>query len=287
MKEEFVTDALVRQFLLGDVDEEVRQRIEGLFISDPEVNERILILEDDLIEDYLESSLTPSDRDKFLARYGHTPEERQKLRIAKAIKEYAVAEAMRSRAVTSTNRKGRTFLSALPLRSPRFLIPIAALLTISFVVALVWLVEFSRRRAQENNLRVAIERELADLNGHSTFREVPPQTFSLVLPPVSVRSIEPQTELLPPTEARVVQLQLLWAQKEQYPSYRAILRRVGSTDQFTISNLHVEKIFGGSAVTLRLPAHLLTRGLYQAILSGIGNNGEPGQSEEYSFTVAG
>ena len=34
MKEELLTDALLREFLLGKVDEEERERIESLFLTD-------------------------------------------------------------------------------------------------------------------------------------------------------------------------------------------------------------------------------------------------------------
>lgn len=287
MKEESVSDAVVKQFLMGEVDDEERQRIESLFISDPGIREKILFAEDHLIEDYLEDCLTASERDKVLAQYGDTPLKRRKLRITKSIKDYAIAEAMLAQTATLAIPKWRTFLSALRPRNPKLFFPIAAMLMVALVVAAVWLVGLNSKRTQENSRRLAIERDLADLNEPSRPREVPPQIFSIVLPPVSVRSVSPQTELLPRTDIRVVELQLLWTQTEQYPSYRAVLRRVGNTDQFTISNLHVEKNFGGSTVPLRLPARLLVRGLYQVSLSAIDSNGAPGQSEEYSFTVGG
>lgn len=287
MKDEFVTDVEITRFLLGEVDDEERHRIESLFISDPESREKILIAENDLIDDYLEDCLTASDRNKFLAQYGYTPQQRRKLRIGKSIKEYAVAEAVLTQTATSAIPKWRPFLLSLRPRNPRLFIPVAATLTIAFVVAVVWLVQLNSRRAQENNRRVAIERELTDLNAPSSLREVRPQMFSIVLPPVSVRSVEPQAELTPRTDIRVVELQLLWTEKEQYASYQVVLRRVGNTEQFTIPNLHVEKISGGSAVRVRLPAHLLTRGLYQVSVSGIAGDGAPGQVEEYTFTVGG
>lgn len=290
MKDEFVTGVEITRFLLGEVDDEERQRLESLFVSDPKSREKILIAENDLIDDYLEDCLTASDRDKFLAQYGDTPQQRRKLRIARSIKEYALAEAMLTQTTTSAIPKWRTFLSSLSSLGPRrpmLFIPIAATLTIACVVAVVWLVQLNSRRAQENSRRVAIERELTDLNAPSSLREVGPQMFSIVLPPVSVRSVEPQAELTPRTDIRVVELQLLWTQKEQYASYRAVLRRVGNTEQFTIPNLQVEKISGGSAVRVRLPAHILTRGLYQVSVSGVAGDGAPGQVEEYTFTVGG
>ena len=142
---------------------------------------------------------------------------------------------------------------------------------------------FRNNRAQERNRRAAIERELADLNAPSRVRELTPQTVLLVLPPVLVRG-GPQTDLQAQSDIRVVELQLLWTQKEQYPSYQAVLRRVGDSERLTIPNLHVQKTAGGTAVPLKLPAHILTRGLYQITLSGVGSDA-PGQAEEYSFTV--
>jgi hypothetical protein len=167
------------------------------------------------------------------------------------------------------------------------LIPVAATLVIALVVAAFWVVRWNVARDQENNRRVAIERELSDLNAPSSLREVPTQIVSMVLPPVSVRSAQPETALTPRSDIRLVELKLLWTQKEQYPSYRAVLHQVGKTEQFTISNLHAETSAGGSTVRLRLPAQLLVRGLYQVVLSGIASNGAPDQPEEYIFTVGG
>src|SRR2546421_5714239 len=123
MKEEFVTDAEIRQFLLGSVDDSERRRIEGVFMSDTEFNQRVLIAEEDLIEDYLEHSLAPVERDKFLAQYGHAPEQQRRLRIRRSIKDYAASEA----------RLGQTYpviakrlgvLSYLKPRNPKLFIPI-------------------------------------------------------------------------------------------------------------------------------------------------------------------
>jgi hypothetical protein len=282
MKEEFVTSAIARRFLLGDVDNEERQRIEGLFVSDAEANKKILLAEEDLIEEYLENSLTGPEREKFLQQYGHTPEQRRKLRIAKSIKDYALVEAKLTQSGTSTIPKWRSVLSSL--RRPGLFIPVAATLMIVVVVAVVSLVGLSIRRSKENNQRAVIERELAELNSPSSRGEVPVEVSTIVLPPVSLRSVEPQTELTVRTDTRVVELHLLWIQKEEYPSYRAVLRR-GGPEQITISNLHIEKESGGSAVRVKLPAHLLGRGLYLVELSGIARDGLAGLTEEYSFTV--
>lgn len=285
MRNEFVNDAALRRFLLGDVEDDERQRIERLFIIDPEVNQRILAAEDDLFEDYLENSLSAPDRDKFLLQYGHTPPQRRRIRIVRSIKDYAVAEA-RTQAAHPNHTRRRTFLSMLGLRNRMFLVPVAATLVIALIVAVFWLVRWNTTRDQENNLHLAIERELSDLNNPSRLQSVPPQLLSMVLPPVSLRSPQARPELSPQPDVRVIELRLLWTQKERYASYRAEVHLVGKPDRYTVSNLHIENTGSGSAVRVRLPASRLIAGLYQVTLSGIASNGKPDLSEEYAFSVA-
>jgi hypothetical protein len=92
MKKEILTDAVLREFLLGKVDDEEAARIESLFLTDSQAREKVLVIEQELIEDYLEDSLTAEDREKFLLRYGQTAAQLQQLRITKAIKDWAVRE---------------------------------------------------------------------------------------------------------------------------------------------------------------------------------------------------
>ena len=49
MKEEKVSDALLRQFLLGTTDEEEREHIEGLFLTDSDLRDRVLAIEQEYI----------------------------------------------------------------------------------------------------------------------------------------------------------------------------------------------------------------------------------------------
>jgi hypothetical protein len=286
MREELTTDALVRRFLLGDMDEEERQRMESLFISEPRANEKILIVEDDLIEDYLENSLTPSDREKFLAVYERTPEERRKLRIIKAIREHALTEGMGYQPA-SPDTKWRSPLTPEWLRNPRFFIPVIAMLAIAFLVGIVWLVKWDSRLAEERSQSLATEQELAELNARPSFPENSSQRVLLVLPPISLRSAAPQSQLTLRQDIRVVELELLWVQSDQYPSYQVIVRRIGRNEQFKVHRLHIENSPSGNAIRVLLPTHLLKEGLYQIILTGVRADGEPAASEEYTFNVGG
>jgi len=280
MKQEFVTDEEIRQFLLGSVDDSERQRIESLFMSDAEFNQRVLIAEDDLIEDYLEHSLAPGDKEKFFAQYGHGPKQQRRLRISRSIRDYAASEAKLGKTPPAIGKR-RGFLSQITPRNLRLFIPVAAAVMIACIIGIVWLV-------RSNNRRVTIERELAELNARPDLRVDPSQVVSLVLRPVSIRSVGTETRLTPRADIRVVELNLLWTQKKQYPSYYVLVRHVGSNEEFKLSGLHIDASpSNGNSIQVRLPSDLLRNGFYQIVLTGAGTDGAASQGEEYTFVVAG
>jgi hypothetical protein len=280
MKERSMTDALIREFLLGNVDDEVRQQIESAFLTDTQARERILAVEQDLIDDYLENTLPPAEKQLFLSQYAETVDQKRRLRITKTVKDWANRETDLIKKGVATSRWDR-FRHILQFR-PMFAISIAATLIIAMTIGVVWLTQ----RAKQQNRALALEQEVAGLNSPSSMRVAPPQMPILVLSPISVRGVEKETELAKPTGASLVELRLLWLQKENYPAYRAVLKRVGDDAALTIPDLHGETN-GGTKIRLRLPAKVLTRGQYQIRVAGVDAAGVSGPEEEYTFNVGG
>ena len=278
MKDDSVTDALLREFLLGKLAGEDRERIEGLFLTDSQTRERVLALEQDLFDDYLEDSLSQEDKERFISRYAQTDEQRRKLRITGAIKDWAVREARAPQQAAAVSIWSRVW-SWLRF-NPRFFIPIAVTTVVAAVFAIVWL---NGRIEQRKHL--AIEQELAQLNSPASLREVPPNTISVDLSPVSVRSAQLQGELNIPGGTGLVELHLPWIQSERYSTYQAEVRRLRDRKSFKIPNLQAQND-GRHTIRLRLPAQILTTGGYQINLTGIAANGTLSFSEEYSFVVA-
>lgn len=138
MNDKSLIDPTLRQFLLGNIDDEQRQSIESLFITNSSFKERVLVLEQDLIEDYLEDSLAANDKNRFLTRYSETPALRRKLRIAKAIKAWAVREEKRARN-SSVYLWFWGRLRAYLRRRQLLVIPIAATSMITLVLGISWL----------------------------------------------------------------------------------------------------------------------------------------------------
>lgn len=278
MKDERISDALLRQFLLGTTQDEERQRIEGLFLTDSDLRERVLGVEQDLIEDYLENSLTSADKERFLKLYAQTPEQQQKLRITKSIKDWAVSEAVKTEPVSHPvlpSSKKRLWLR------PTVAVPIALAIVITIVFAIVWL-----NRRNEAQKHLAIEQELARLNSPESLREVPQQMITRELKPVAVRSVEPAVQITPGAEFRYVELRLPWIQRERYSTYQARVLSLRDNNSYTIPTLQAPSD-GEHVIRLRLPAHIFQRGNYRIELSGIAPDGTTGITEEYGFVVGG
>lgn len=277
MKEEAMTDALLREFLLGGLNDEERERIESLFLTDSEIKERVLAVEQDLIEDYLEDSLTREDRERFSLLYAQTAEQRRKLRITKSIKDWAATESGLPQTVSAKVSSWARLRNWLRLNPA--VVPVGVAIVIAMVVVAVWL----NNRTQRSR-HLAIEQELAQLNSPASLREVPSDMVR-ELSPGAVRSSEQSAELKTSDNIRIVELRLSWTKPERYSNYQAKVGRVGDNKSYTIRNLQAEPD-RAYAIRLRLSTEILRRGQYQINLSGITGDGSASLSEEYTFVVA-
>lgn len=278
MNEKPVSDTLLRQFLLGQIDDQERQRLESMFVTGALSNERVFAAEQHLLDDYLDDSLTEDDKRLFLAQFGETAAEQRKLRIAKSIKQWATSNSEATAVGAGAESRWSRWLARLRLK-PVFMIPIA---TVSIFV-LVFAGFVLTGRWQQRNQHLAMEQELTRINTPSMLREVSPSMPPLKLTPGAVRSTEPENQLTRPATAEFVELHLLWTQRERFSTYRASIRRFDDDERFTIPALQLDN--AGNVIRLRLPTRFLTRGHYRIEVSGVAADGAAGPTEEYTFLV--
>jgi hypothetical protein len=279
MKDESVTDALLRDFLLDKVDDEVRLHIESLLPTDTTMRERVFAAEQDLIDDYLEDSLSPEDEEKFRSFYAQTARQQRELRITKSIKEWAVAEYDAKNMNLPVKHDVPAATGKRLWLRPEFVVPLAAAIVLAIVFGIIWV-----NRRIEQRRYAAIAAEVAQLNSPSSLRETPQPADALTLSPIAPRSAERRAELKIRPDVAVAELHLLWPQKERYPTYRFILRRVD--DQRPVASQDLAAPEDGNTIRLRLLTKMLSRGLYRLELSGVSASGGLSTAEEYSFTVA-
>jgi hypothetical protein len=289
MKEENESEKSIRRFLLGESGEEEQQRTEELFMTDPEYREKVLMAEQDLIEDYLENALSEGERERFRRHFLSTPRQRRKVRITRSLRNYAAVEVTAHSPPDAGEKLQpvswlRKLVEALRLRSPIVYLPLAAALVVAIFFGAWRLVEYRRAqqlRAREESQRLEVEQELAQLNDPSGVgRPPPPGTRVFQLSPVTLRG--EANKLSPPAETSVVELWLLRA-GDEYQSYRASLQRVGAAPRFSIPNLHAANTPGGRAVPVKIPVRLLTPGTYRLTLSGVTPDGRLEEADEYTF----
>src|SRR5687767_4207781 len=90
----------IRVYLLGEsVGEELAQ-FEGRLLTSDAVYEELVIIEDELIDEYLRKELSPSERESFESHFLAAPEHQEKLRFAQTFTKYVAAEGPKHQVAT-------------------------------------------------------------------------------------------------------------------------------------------------------------------------------------------
>ena len=75
-------DERLIRYLLGELPEDERLRLEEEYLADPGLFARVLAAEDDLIDAYARGELTGEARLRFEQRYGRTADQQQRIIFA-------------------------------------------------------------------------------------------------------------------------------------------------------------------------------------------------------------
>ncbi len=80
----------VRKYLLGNLNDKVKMRqIEEKILLDDSFAEQLSLAEDELVDEYLDGTLTESEREQFLRFVLISPENKEKLRLIQNLRKYA------------------------------------------------------------------------------------------------------------------------------------------------------------------------------------------------------
>jgi len=236
MKDEADNEQLLTRYLLGNIPEKERQRVEGELLSDDQRYESILALEDELFYDYAQNKLSPGEREQFEKRFLSSEENRKRAilysDVANKISEtMPVGTAEKNIADREQQHLWLSLKSFFVAQGAAMRVSLAALAIASLV--LIWLVigilrlrnEFKqlgaqmavqndqlrqqaqqeRARADESNLKLKREidenammrQELSKMQTQSGgLGERLPSVISLVLAPSVVRDQAPDMKKL-------------------------------------------------------------------------------------------
>lgn len=260
----------IRLYLLGLLPQERQQRLEERLLTESALYEELLIVEDELIDQYLAGQLTERERDGFEGRFMDSPERRQQLRFATAFKRYVADNTAALSAAAEPSREANReaeniepsggLLSWLRTRNPvlAFSLTAAALL-------LVCGIAFVAMRS----LRPPAPRQVLTV---------------MLTPHANTRGGGDIQQLPLPAGTDAVRLQLRLA-ADDFQSYRAILLNAEGATVSTTESLKPEPFDGGRIVVVSVPAQPIPSGEYQLRLDGIRADGESEIADNYRFTV--
>src|SRR5919206_1681600 len=78
-----------RLYLLGRLESEPRsEQVEARMMSEPEYYDELLVVEDEVIDQYLSGELSAAEREGFERNFLSTPERLRKLKFARALRDY-------------------------------------------------------------------------------------------------------------------------------------------------------------------------------------------------------
>lgn len=88
MEQEGKNEALLRKYLLGELNEADEQAFEEELLADDELSDLLLAEEDELIDDYLANDLGAKERERFDSHFMVTPERLRKLKFGETLSQY-------------------------------------------------------------------------------------------------------------------------------------------------------------------------------------------------------
>lgn len=81
---------ITRRFLLGAVTDDECEQLQDRFFTDDSLFDDMLLMEDQLTDEYLFAVLSAEDLARFESYFLVAPQRREKLRVAQALREYTV-----------------------------------------------------------------------------------------------------------------------------------------------------------------------------------------------------
>jgi uncharacterized membrane protein YciS (DUF1049 family) len=143
MTEKTDNETQLIRYLLGDLPEEQKLQIEGMFLGDDQHYERLLAIEDELFYDYAQGKLSPGEREQFETRFLSSERNRERAMLASAL-----ARKMAEAVPVGTTESGladrerqfwwQSLKSYFSIQSPAFRFSLATLAVISLILG--WLV---------------------------------------------------------------------------------------------------------------------------------------------------
>ena len=293
-------DGLLTRYLLGDLADEERDRLQKTYFEDDALFARLLAAEDDLIDAYVKGSLTAAERRRFEERFGRTPGQLRRLDFSRLLQRAGDGQAATSAVPASQGLGGGRHGAARPRPRPTitWAAGVAAAGLLFTAVGLAWWA--SQRKASP--VAEVSQPAVAPVNGRENAARpevktpapaartqgpaLPMAVASVVLRAGMVRGTGRAPELLltPTTRWAELQLDLDHGEGMSHARYEVVVETAAGTEVAREDGLERREAARPS-VTVRVPAALLSQKDYVVLLSGTHADGTRVFLRGYSFRV--
>ncbi len=316
MRHDDDNDQFLTRYLLGELSEAERMRLEERLFADDEYFEQLSAVEYDLIDEYVRGELAPPEREVFERTFLTSPGRRQRVEFARSVlKTIAEAAAEKPAGVMEARQESapwwrfRQTSPALPFGLVTMLLAavgIGTWLTIERrhlqtdlaqlqVERRNWQQqedalrqEMAERRDREEGLTKQLQREQSErarLEQELAVKGPSKPTFlAFVLSSLARDPGEPK-ELVIPSNIPTIQLKIDLEEGDHYQTHRAVLQTAEGHEILNQTGLSARRISGGKAVILSVPVRVLTPGDYELQLRGLVASGTSEDIGYYYFRV--
>ena len=283
-----ITDANIREYLLGrlDSESELVESIDEQILADPKFSINVDVIEDEIIEEYLEGSLSSEDMRAVERHFLRPPERRRKLETARLFSRYFETESRNVKtkqpAVARDLFKAFRMVHGLPRL--RTLAEIAASVVFGVLILNLW----NQRREldiaiKQINQQLGLERErsaVVNQELQNALQSLQPAIamLNLIRPGLERGGQElPGVKVSSGTRTLHVEVALL---SRASGKYRAQLRHTGET-VWSQDGVDATSVPGGAILKLDIPADVLSQGTGELALTPSG-----GGTISYWFSIA-
>jgi hypothetical protein len=308
------SDEILRGYLLGELAPPEETALEERYFSDPQLFDRIVDVENDLVDKYARGLLSGEVRRRFESHYLADPRRRERAEFAAtlAAKTKRTTKPLAARRAKSESWLGRFQAMGRPRFAWAFSLVLLLLLGLIFWFAIETeklhrqLARIDAERAGGEQREHDLQQKIAAEQQHAEelsaelerMRSVQPEVqaspspasatafVSLALGIAGIRGAEsgaPRILLIPP---KTEQVRLLLNLKESdYPAYRAVLQSADGQEVFTWKQLGARSGKSGVQLTLTAPAQRFATGDYILTLKGLPQTGTEEDVSKSRFRV--
>jgi hypothetical protein len=134
VQRESESDDLLIRYLRRELAEAERDRVEEMYFADNQLHERLLMLEDHMIDSYVRAQLPPDERERLARRAQDSAEQRRKVEFAEALRRLAAREA----SAPPRHAWWEAVQGFLPVRAPAARMALAAAAVVMLVGPLIY-----------------------------------------------------------------------------------------------------------------------------------------------------